>query len=115
MRDNGGVVVNGKKVDAQAYYSTVGGRNAIASEYVYSATNIRLRELVFGYTLPGSFLNNKVKNVGLSVIARNLWMIKDNAPFDPDVALSTTNGFQGLDVFNLPSLRSIGFKISAQF
>jgi TonB-linked SusC/RagA family outer membrane protein len=114
-RNNGGVVVNGKKVDAQAYYSTVGGRNAIASEYVYSATNIRLRELVFGYTLPGSFLNNKVKNVGLSVIARNLWMIKDNAPFDPDVALSTTNGFQGLDVFNLPSLRSIGFKISAQF
>ncbi|MEN0052204.1 MAG: SusC/RagA family TonB-linked outer membrane protein [Mucilaginibacter sp.] len=114
-RDNGGVVVNGKKVDAQAYYSTVGGRNAIASEYVYSATNIRLRELVFGYTLPGTFLNNKVKNVGLSVIARNLWMIKDNAPFDPDVALSTTNGLQGLDVFNLPSLRSIGFKVSAQF
>jgi len=114
-RDNGGVLVNGKKVDAQAYYTAVGGRNAIASEYVYSATNIRLRELVFGYTLPGSFLNNKVKNVGLSVIARNLWMIKDNAPFDPDVALSTSNGFQGLDVFNLPSLRSIGFKISAQF
>jgi TonB-linked SusC/RagA family outer membrane protein len=114
-RDNGGVVVNGKKVDAKAYYSLVGGRNAVASEYVYSATNIRLRELVFSYTLPGSYLHNKVKNIGFSAIARNLWMIKDNAPFDPDVALSTANGLQGLDVFNLPSLRSIGFKISAQF
>ncbi len=114
-RDNGGVVVNGKKVDSQLYYTTVGGRNAIASEYVYSATNIRLRELVFGYTLPGTYLNNKIKNVGLSVIGRNLWMIKDNAPFDPDVALSTANGLQGLDVFNLPTLRSIGFKISARF
>ncbi len=114
-RDNGGVAVNGKKVDAQAYYTAIGGRNAIVSEYIYSATNIRLREVVFGYTLPGSYLNNKIKNVGLSVIARNLWMIKNNAPFDPDVALSTSNGFQGLDAFNLPSLRSIGFKINAQF
>ncbi len=114
-RDNGGVVVNGKKVDSQLYYTTVGGRNAIASEYVYSATNIRLRELVFGYTLPGTYLNNKIKNVGLSVIGRNLWMIKNNAPFDPDVALSTANGLQGLDVFNLPTIRSIGFKISARF
>lgn len=114
-RDNGGVVVNGKKIDPELYYTTVGGRNAIASEYVYSATNIRLRELVFGYTLPGTYLNNKIKNVGLSVIGRNLWMIKDNAPFDPDVALSTANGLQGLDVFNLPTVRSIGFKISARF
>ena len=114
-RDNGGVNINGKKVDAQAYYTLIGGRNAVASEYVYSATNIRLRELVFGYNLPGSFFNNKIKNVGLSFIGRNLWMIKNNAPFDPDVALSTANGLQGLDVFNLPSLRSLGFKISAQF
>ncbi len=114
-RDNGGVSVNGKKVDSQLYYTTTGGRNAIVSEYVYSATNIRLRELVFGYTLTGAYLNNKIKNVGLSVIARNLWMIKNNAPFDPDVTLSTANGLQGLDAFNLPSLRSIGFKISAQF
>jgi TonB-linked SusC/RagA family outer membrane protein len=114
-RDNGGVDVNGKKVDAKSYYQLIGGRGAVASEYVYSATNIRLRELVFGYTLPGSYLNNKVKNIGLSLIGRNLWMIKNNAPFDPDVALSTANGLQGLDAFNLPSLRSIGFKISAQF
>ncbi|HVW97142.1 MAG TPA: SusC/RagA family TonB-linked outer membrane protein [Mucilaginibacter sp.] len=114
-RDAGGVVVNGKKVDAKQYYQTIGGRSPIASEYVYSATNIRLRELVFGYTLPGSYLNNKVKNIGLSVVARNLWMIKNDAPFDPDATLSTANGFQGLDIFNLPTIRSVGFKISAQF
>jgi len=70
---------------------------------------------VFGYTLPGTYLNNKIKNVGLSLIGRNLWMIKNNAPFEPDVALSTANGLQGLDVFNLPTVRSIGFKISARF
>jgi len=114
-RDAGGVVVNGKKVDPQTYYQTVGGRNPTADLYTYSATNIRLRELIFGYTLPGSLLNNKVKNIGISVVGRNLWMIKNNAPFDPDANLSTANGLQGLDVFNLPTIRSVGFKISAQF
>ncbi|WP_295801417.1 SusC/RagA family TonB-linked outer membrane protein [Mucilaginibacter sp.] len=114
-RDAGGVNVNGKMVDAKTYYKTIGGRNPTADLYTYSATNIRLRELVFGYTLPGSLLNNKVKNIGISVVARNLWMIKNNAPFDPDANLSAGNGLQALDVFNLPSIRSFGFKVSAQF
>ncbi|MGN6396509.1 MAG: SusC/RagA family TonB-linked outer membrane protein [Mucilaginibacter sp.] len=114
-RDAGGVNVNGKMVDAKTYYQTIGGRSPIADLYTYSATNIRLRELVFGYTLPGSYLGNKIKNVGISVVARNLWMIKNNAPFDPDATLSQANGFQGLDIFNLPTIRSVGFKVSAQF
>ena len=114
-RDAGGVTVNGTKVDAKTYYQTIGGRSPITDLYTYSATNIRLRELVFGYTLPGSYLGNKIKNVGISVVGRNLWMIKNNAPFDPDATLSQANGFQGLDIFNLPTIRSVGFKISAQF
>ncbi|WP_428328343.1 SusC/RagA family TonB-linked outer membrane protein [Mucilaginibacter sp.] len=114
-RDNGGVDVNGKKVDSKAYYDIISSRNGVASEYVYSATNIRLRELAIGYTMPGSYFNNKVKNIGISVLARNLFFIKNNAPFDPDAALSTGNGLQGLDLFNLPTIRSVGFKISAQF
>jgi TonB-linked SusC/RagA family outer membrane protein len=114
-RSNGGVDVNGKKVDAKSYYDIIDGRNGIAAEYVYSATNIRLRELTFGYTIPGAVFNNKIRNLGISVIARNLFFFKNDAPFDPDAALSTGNGLQGLDIFNLPTIRSVGFKISAQF
>ncbi|MET4080856.1 TonB-linked SusC/RagA family outer membrane protein [Pedobacter sp. UYP30] len=114
-RDNGGVQVNDKKVDAKKYYDLIDGRNGLASQYVYSATNIRLREVSFGYTLPDALFNNKIKNVGISVLARNLFFIKNNAPFDPDAALSTGNGFQGIDIFNLPTIRSIGFKVSAKF
>ncbi|MDB4922795.1 SusC/RagA family TonB-linked outer membrane protein [Mucilaginibacter sp.] len=114
-RDNGGAVVNGTKVNAETYYKSIGGRSAIVPFYTYSATNIRLRELTVGYTFPGSLFDNKVKNIGVSAVARNLFFIKNNAPFDPDVTLSTGNGFQGLDIFNLPTVRSIGFKVSAQF
>lgn len=114
-RENGGVSVNGTKVDAKAYYDNISGRNGVASQYTYSATNIRLREVSLGYTLPGRLFDNKVKNISIAVLARNLFFIKNNAPFDPDAALSTANGFQGIDIFNLPTIRSVGFKISAQF
>ena len=114
-RDNGGVQVNNKKVDAKKYYDLIDGRNGLASQYIYSATNIRLREVALGYTLPSTFFNNKIRNIGISVLARNLFFIKNNAPFDPDAALSTGNGFQGIDIFNLPTIRSVGFKVSAQF
>src|SRR5690606_14542250 len=55
-RDRGGVEVNGQMVDAKAFYlnQTGAGQTPAASEYFFSATNIRMRELSLGYT----FLNN---------------------------------------------------------
>jgi TonB-linked SusC/RagA family outer membrane protein len=114
-RNAGGVNINGKMVDSKSYYDLIDGRNGVAAQYLYSATNIRLRELTFGYTFPGAMFNNKIKSLGIGLVARNLFFIKNDAPFDPDVALSTANGLQGLDVFNQPTVRSIGFKINAQF
>jgi len=50
-RDAGGVIVNAvnpsgqtvTKVDAQTWYTTVGGRSGIGEAYMYSATVVRLR------------------------------------------------------------------------
>ena len=114
-RDAGGVMVNGKLVDAQAYYTNQGGRAGILGQYVYSATNVRLRELTFGYTIPGSVMNNAVKSITIRAVARNLFFFTNKAPFDPDLAYSTDNGSQGFDMFNLPSVRSYGINLSASF
>ncbi len=93
----------------EAYYTAVGGRDGFTGEYVYDATNIRLRELSLGYNLK---LNSNVfKNVGISLISRNLFFIYKKAPYDPDISLSTGNGLQGVDVFGMPSTRSIGFNL----
>ena len=49
-RNDGGVVINGKKINAQGYYQTVGNPNGtVDSRYVYSATTLRLAELSVGY------------------------------------------------------------------
>ncbi len=93
----------------QNYYAGIGGRAGVAEAYTYDATNIRLRELSVGYNLPVKI--NGVRNIRVSLIGRNLFFFMNNAPFDPDLSMSTANGLQGVDVFGLPSLRSIGGSI----
>lgn len=114
-RDNGGVSINGTKIDAQSYYNVVGGRSGALSQYVYSATNIRLREASIGYTIPGSAFNNKISNIRVAFTGRNLFFFYLKAPYDPETTLSTDNTLQGLELFGQPSVRSLGFNVSARF
>ena len=48
-------------------------------------------------------------------IYRNLFFIYNAAPFDPDLVLSTGNDNQGIDVYGMPTVRSIGFNIKLEF
>jgi TonB-linked SusC/RagA family outer membrane protein len=117
-RNNGGVSFYGKTIsDVEGFYKLVGGRAGITEYYVYDATNIRLRELSIGYSIPRSALKSLrvVKGADLSLIARNLLFFKNNAPYDPDGTLSTGNSLQGVDVFGMPSSRSVGFNLKINF
>ena len=37
------------------------------------------------------------------------------APFDPDLVLSTGNDNQGIEVFGMPTTRSLGFTLKCEF
>ena len=97
-----------------SYYTEVGGISGLMSNYVYSATNVRLQELSVGYSLPAKWFNNKC-NLSLSITGHNLWMIYNKAPFDPEATASTGTYYQGVDYFMQPSLRSWGFNVKIQF
>lgn len=112
-RDNGGITVNNGKVDAEGYYSVVGGGNPIWSEYIYSATNVRLQEAHISYTVPRNLIKGIRLTLGLT--AHNLLMIYNKAPFDPESTASTGTYYQGFDYFMQPSLRSIGFNVNVNF
>ena len=113
-RDAGGVLVNGNLVDANKWYSTVGGSNPIPTSYTYSATNVRLQEASIGYTFPRKMLGN-VCDLNISLVGRNLWMIYNKAPFDPEAVATTGNYYQGIDHFMMPSLRNFGFNVRITF
>jgi len=117
-RKNGGVHIDATKVSggkwsgaipAEAFYTTVGGRAGITEYYMYDATNIRLRELSLGYKVPSS--SKVIKDMRLSLVARNLFFIKKEAPYDPEQAMSTGNSMQSNDVFAVPPTRSYGINL----
>lgn len=119
-RDNGGVTIYGKQyADVEKFYNLIGGASGatvgMSGYYVYSATNVRLREAAFGYTIPSKFLGGKLDNVKVSVTGRNLFMFYNKSPFDPESTSSTGTYDQGIDYFRQPSYRSIGFSVTAQF
>ena len=114
-RDAGGVYINGgDRVDANKWYSSVGGSNPLPQEYTYSGTNVRLQEASIGYTFPRKMLGN-VCDLNLSIVGRNLWMIYNRAPFDPESVATTGNYYQGIDYFMMPSLRNFGFNVRITF
>jgi hypothetical protein len=121
-RNNGGVHMNATKIGggkwsgsipAGIFYSGVGGRAGISEYYMYDATNVRLRELSVGYKVPSK--SKIIKDMRLSLLARNLFFIKKEAPYDPELSMSTANGLQGIDVFSLPSTRSMGLSFRCSF
>ena len=115
MRDKGGVVINGGDIiDAQNWYSVVGGELGIPQYYTYSATNVRLQEARIAYNFPKSRLWN-VADVTVALVGRNLLMIYNKAPFDPEAVASTGNYYQGIDYFMMPSTRNLGFNVLVKF
>ncbi|MEN8251351.1 MAG: SusC/RagA family TonB-linked outer membrane protein, partial [Bacteroidota bacterium] len=85
-------------------------------EYMYDASFIKLREVKLGYTLPKSIVSKaKLEGASVSIIARNVALLKDHTDgFDPEV-VNTISNVQGYEGGSLPSTRSIGFNINLKF
>ena len=116
-RDAGGVMIpNQGLYDAKKYYTLVAtGENDLAGYYTYSATNVRLQELTLSYKFNSKLFNNVIKDLTLSFVATNPWMIYCKAPFDPELTASTGTYGQGNDYFMQPSLKSYGFSVKFKF
>lgn len=118
-RDKGYVEISGQKfTNVEDFYKHSSSRTSTITEYyMYDATNIRLRELSIAYSVPESLLSKigVFKKIDLSLIGRNLFFFYKNAPFDPDMVMSTSNSCQGVDVFGMPATRSFGINMKFTF
>jgi outer membrane receptor protein involved in Fe transport len=117
-RDQGGVKVNAVNesgepvtvVDAQKWYTSIGGRQGVSELYVYSATVVRVREASLGYT--AALRKSIFKNLRISLTGRNLFYLYKKAPYDPELIMSTGNGLSGVDIFNQPATRNFGLVVN---
>lgn len=117
-----GVLADGSKntasTTAEAYWKFVGGRNTpIGEAFTYSASNIRLRELTLGYSLPQRLIGSTpFQAVSLSLVGRNLFFLMNKAKgFDPELVAGSSNTTVGLESFSLPSTRTIGLNLNLSF
>ena len=117
-RDRGYVMLDGQRIDdVKGFYKIVGGRAGVTEYYMYDATNLRLREVSLSYNFSRRWIQKTkvLKDVQLSFVARNLCFLYKKAPFDPDLVLSTGNDNQGIEVFGMPTTRSLGFTLKCEF
>ena len=105
---------NDTKVKTMDYYMYIS--NNITEEFVYDASFIKLRELSFGYSFPKKMVNSiGLAGLQISVVGRNLWNIYDKTPLiDPESSFNNGNA-QGLEMYGLPTTRSVGFNLNIKF
>jgi TonB-linked SusC/RagA family outer membrane protein len=109
-------VQNTVRITGEQYWQSLGNRTPVKDFYAFSATNLRIREVVFGYKLPTQLVQKTgfVKNARLSLVGRNLLFLMRDAPYDPEIATAVTNR-GGMEYNSLPTTRNIGLSLNATF
>jgi len=81
----------------------------IGTEWIMKATNVRMREVVLGYTFPSKWLN-------VSLVGRNLFFFyKAIDHVDPESGFSSGNTGSAIEHMSLPSTSSYGLSLKFNF
>ena len=95
------------------YYSN--WANADQGLFVYDASFIKFRQVIFGYDFPIKMFNNKIHGVRLSFVTRNLFTImKHTQNIDPESNYSASVSSQGLESASVPYSRTFGFNLNVK-
>ena len=88
----------------------------ISEHYIYDASFIKLRQVIFGYTFPDRLLGKTpFSYLNLSFVGRNLALLYSKTEnIDPESPYNNTNQ-QGLEYFGVPPTRSYGFNLRVRF
>lgn len=106
-------VQNTKQVSPRDYYRNL-YRRYHETQSTFPATFIKLREVSLGYTFPKRwFQKTPIKELNLSLVARNLWMwTKGQKYVDPEaITTEGTSMTPGVEEMAYPPTRSIGFNL----
>ena len=88
-----------------------------ASQFVYSASYVKLREVAITYALPKKFVQGaKLQGIDLSLSGRNLWIIHKDLPYaDPEQGQAAGNASIGFQNGAYPSVRTANFIVKVRF
>lgn len=92
------------------------GFTGAASEYVYDASWIRLREASVSYSLPQKMVERTFLTSGsLTLSGRNLFLLTEYPGVDPETNLTGDSNGMGLDYMNQPGTKSYSITAKVNF
>ena len=99
--------------DQYYYQSSVGGFGSVWEQFTEDGGWVRLREVSLGYDIPMSKIGiDFIDSGNISIVGRNLWYSTEYNGVDPETSLTGVGNGQGVDYFNMPSTRSVMFKLN---
>lgn len=90
------------------------GMTGVGEEYIEKTTFLRLSDVTLKYS-PNTRRFGFFRNLTIGVSAKNLLLVSSYKGTDPSTLLFGYSSAKGLDLFNLPSLRSYSFVITLGF
>lgn len=125
VTDGGGTIFEGIDVEtgqpntiAVNTQDLVSGWNKPTEAFARSATNIKLKELSIGYRLEKKLVDRiGLSSAKLSLVGRNLWLIKNNLDgIDTETAsMGALNNGAGFETGSIPNTRSLGMNLTVNF
>lgn len=107
-------VKNDVRVTAQSYFGNYWG---YTEPGVIDGSYIKLREINIGYDL--RFSNQMISNLNVGLYARNVAVLylhsSNDIRIDPETGYGTGTNALGLEQYQLPPVRSMGFKVRVDF
>ncbi len=111
-------VANETTVSAQDWFEGYWG---FQEPSIIDGTFIKFRELSFTWNLPKKWFDNVrwMQKASLSFIGRNLALVyvdkSNRMRIDPETGFGTATGGVGIEQYQLPSTRSLGYKLTINF
>lgn len=106
-------------VTPQNYWERIGstGNYGLPEIFTYDATNVRLRNVTFGYDFNRRQLKKTpFQRLRLSMTCNNVWMIHYNLPgIDPESVAATNTNATGFENGAAPTSRSYTFNLTVGF
>lgn len=103
-------------VTAETFWNRVGGATGVAEEFLYKRTNVKMREMSLGWTLPKAWMDaSPFEGVKVSLVGRDLFYFHKDAPVAAESAFSRKDSDQAFEYASLPPTRSMGFSLNVKF
>jgi TonB-linked SusC/RagA family outer membrane protein len=99
---------------ASSYYGNWASANQ--GMFVYDASFIKFRQIIFGYNFPAKMFHSRIQGIKLSFVMRNVaTLVKHTPNIDPEASYSASILSQGLESAEVPYSRTFGLNLNVKF